>query len=29
MVSESDITFLERCVELAEQALNKGDEPEF
>lgn len=27
MISESDITFLERCVELAEQALNKGDEP--
>ena len=27
MVSESDMTYLERCVELAEQALNKGDEP--
>ncbi|MDK9852429.1 nucleoside deaminase [Staphylococcus equorum] len=27
MLSESDITYLKRCVELAEQALNKGDEP--
>ncbi|HCN60939.1 MULTISPECIES: nucleoside deaminase [Mammaliicoccus] len=27
MISQSDITYLKRCVALAEQALNKGDEP--
>lgn len=27
MIRQSDITYLKRCVALAEQALNKGDEP--
>lgn len=27
MISEQDLKYLERCVELAEIALNKGDEP--
>lgn len=27
MISEADLTYLKRCVELAETALKKGDEP--
>ncbi|MDS8765666.1 nucleoside deaminase, partial [Streptococcus pneumoniae] len=27
MISETDLKYLKRCVELAEQALKKGDEP--